>query len=205
MNEPIINSQSQAQAHLEKAETYKKLGLDGQVRYELEQAKQLDPYIVQEPRYKAFLEESASRAQATEALKIPFRIGAGMVFVNAVLGALFLVLILTSGGGGGLASGDFIAPIINVIIGVNLWQIKLQWQKYTIWWAALGLIIFGGMALVSGDYFSLLTQLGFSGALILLLAGTPSKVRTISAVAVFLILYLGLICLLFTLSFFGAI
>lgn len=205
MNEPIINSQSQAQAHLEKAETYKKLGLDGQVRYELEQAKQLDPYIVQEPRYKAFLEESASRAQATEALKIPFRIGAGMVFINALLGALFLVLILTSGGGGGLASGDFIAPIINVIIGVNLWQIKLQWQKYTIWWAALGLIIFGGMALVSGDYFSLLTQLGFSGALILLLAGTPSKVRTISAVAVFLILYLGLICLLFTLSFFGAI
>ena len=205
MNEPIINSQSQAQAHLEKAETYKKLGLDGQVRYELEQAKQLDPYIVQEPRYKTFLEESASRAQATEALKIPFRIGAGMVFINALLGALFLVLILTSGGGGGLASGDFIAPIINVIIGVNLWQIKLQWQKYTIWWAALGLIIFGGMALVSGDYFSLLTQLGFSGALILLLAGTPSKVRTISAVAVFLVLYLGLICLLFTLSFFGAI
>jgi len=205
MNEPIINSQSQAQLHLEKAETYKKLGLDGQVRYELEQAKQLDPYIVQEPRYKTFLEESASRAQATEALKIPFRIGAGMVFINAVLGALFLVLILISGGGGELASGDFIAPIINVIIGVNLWQIKLQWQKYTIWWAALGLIIFGGMALISGDYFSLLTQLGFSGALILLLAGTPSKVRTISAVAVFLILYLGLICLLFTLSFFGAI
>ena len=205
MNEPIINSQSQAQAHLEKAETYKKLGLDGQVRYELEQAKQLDPYIVQEPRYKTFLEESASRVQATEALKIPFRIGAGMVFINAVLGALFLVLILISGGGGELASGDFIAPIINVIIGVNLWQIKLQWQKYTIWWAALGLIIFGGMALVSGDYFSLLTQLGFSGALILLLAGTPSKVRTISAVAVFLVLYLGLICLLFTLSFFGAI
>jgi len=205
MNEPIINSQSQAQLHLEKAETYKKLGLDGQVRYELEQAKQLDPYIVQEPRYKTFLEESASRAQATEALKIPFRIGAGMVFINAVLGALFLVLILISGGGGELASGDFIAPIINVIIGVNLWQIKLQWQKYTIWWAALGLVIFGGMALISGDYFSLLTQLGFSGALILLLAGTPSKMRTIAAVAVFLILYLGLICLLFTLSFFGAI
>jgi hypothetical protein len=205
MNEPLINSQSQAQAHLEKAETYKKLGLDGQVRYELEQAKQLDPYIVQEPRYKTFLEESASRAQATEALKIPFRIGAGMVFVNAALGLLFLVLILTSGGGGDLASGDFIAPIINVIIGVNLWQIKLQWQKYTIWWAALGLIIFGGMALISGDYFSLLTQLGFSGALILLLAGIPSKVRTISAVAVFLVLYLGLICLLFGLSALGMI
>ena len=28
MNEPVINSQSQAQSHLEKARTYKKLGLD---------------------------------------------------------------------------------------------------------------------------------------------------------------------------------
>lgn len=205
MNEPLINSQAQAGSHLDKAETYKKLGLLNQVRHELEQAKQLDPYIVQEPRYKRFVEETASRAQAIEALKIPFRIGAGMLFINAALGALFLALILISGGFGDLASGDFIAPIVNLIIGVNLWQLKQQWQKYTVWWAALGLVLFGGLALVSGDYFSLLNQLGFSGALILLFAGTPSKVRTIVAVAVFLVLYLGLICLLFTLSVLGMI
>jgi hypothetical protein len=205
MNEPLINSQSQAGSHLDKAETYKKLGLLNQVRYELEQAKQLDPYIVQEPRYKRFIEETASRAQAVEALKIPFRIGAGMLFINAALGALFLALILISGGFGDLASGDFIAPIVNLIIGVNLWQLKQQWQKYTVWWAALGLVLFGGLALVSGDYFGLLNQLGFSGALILLFAGTPSKVRTIAAVAVFLVLYLGLICLLFALSVLGMI
>lgn len=205
MNEPLINSQSQAQSHLDKAETYKKLNLDNQVRYELEQARKLDPYIVQEPRYKAFVEETASRAQAIEALKVPFRIGAGMLFINAALGVLYLALALISGGFGDLASGDFIGPIVNLLIGVNLWQVKQQWQKYTIWWAALGLVLFGGMALVSGDYFGLLIQVGFSGALILLLAGTPSKARTISAVAVFLILYLGLICLLFTLSFLGAI
>lgn len=204
MNEPIINSQSQAQSHLEKAATYRKLGLDGQVRYELEQAKQLDPYIVQEPRYKAFIEESASKAQATEALKTPLRIGAGMLFVNAVLGVIFLILILTSGGGTDLASGDFIAPIVNLIIGVNLWQIKKQWQKYTVWWAALGLVFFGGGALISGDYFGLITQAGFSGSLMLLLAGTPTKVRTMSAVAVYLVVYLGMLCLLFILSFLGA-
>lgn len=205
MNEPIINSQSQAQSHLEKAETYNKLGLDGQVLYELEQAKQLDPYILQEPRYKAFIEESAFKVQVTEALKTPFRIGAGMLFVNAVLGVIFLILILTSGGGTDLASGDFIAPIVSLIIGVNLWQIKKQWQKYTVWWAALGLVLFGGGALISGDFFSLLTQIGFSGSLILLLAGTPSKVRTYTAVGVFLVMYLGLICLIFGLSFLGAL
>jgi hypothetical protein len=50
----------------------------------------------------------------------------------------------------------------------------------------------------------LIIQLGFSGSLILLLAGTPSKARTVAAVAVFLVLYLGVICLLFALSFLGA-
>jgi len=205
MNEPIISSQSRAQLHMEKAETYRKLGLDRQVRYELEQAKQLDPYVVQEPRYKAFSEASAAKAQATEALKTPLRIGAGMLFVNALIGALFLIIILISGDATGLAGGDFVAPIVNIVIGVNLWQLKEQWQRYTVWWAVIGLVIFGIGALAQGDYFGLITQVGFSGSLILLLAGTPSKVRTISSVVIYLVVYLGMLCLLFTLSFLGAI
>jgi len=190
---------------MEKAETYRKLGLDRQVRYELEQAKQFDPYVVQEPRYKAFSEASAAKAQATEALKTPLRIGAGMLFVNALIGALFLIIILISGDATGLAGGDFVAPIVNIVIGVNLWQLKEQWQRYTVWWAVIGLVIFGIGALAQGDYFGLITQVGFSGSLILLLAGTPSKVRTISSVVIYLVVYLGMLCLLFTLSFLGAI
>ena len=205
MNEPIISSQSRAQLHMEKAEAYRKLGLDRQVRYELEQAKQFDPYVVQEPRYKAFSEASAAKAQATEALKTPLRIGAGMLFVNALIGALFLIIILISGDATGLAGGDFVAPIVNIVIGVNLWQLKEQWQRYTVWWAVIGLVIFGIGALAQGDYFGLITQVGFSGSLILLLAGTPSKVRTISSVVIYLVVYLGMLCLLFTLSFLGAI
>ena len=205
MNEPIINSQSQAQSYLDKAETYNKLGLDGQVRHELEQAKQLDPYIAQEPRYKALLDESVSKTQASEALRTPFRVGAGMLFINAVIGVIILILVLTSGGGTGLAGSDFISPIVNLIFGVNLWQVKKQWQKYTVWWAVLGLVLFGGGALVSGDYFSLITQTGFSGSLILLLAGTPSKARTITAVIIYLVAYLGLLCLVLGLSFLGGL
>ena len=116
-----------------------------------------------------------------------------------------MILILNSGSGAGLGGGDFIAPFVNLIIGANLWQVKQQWQKYTVWWAALGLVLFGGGALVTGDFFSLITQIAFSGSLILLLAGAPTKVRTISAVAIYLVLYVGTICLLFTLSFLGAI
>jgi hypothetical protein len=205
MNEPIMNTQAQAQSYLDKAATYRKLGLNAQVQHELELAKRVDPYIVQEVRYKSLLEDVATEVKKAETLKTPFRIGAGMLFVNAVIGALFLILIFTSGGGADLTSGDIIAPLINLIIGVNLWQVKPQWQKYTVWWAALGLILFGGIALATGDFFALIIQIGFSGSLILLLAGTPTKVRTISAVAVYLVLFLGMICLLFTLSFFGSI
>jgi hypothetical protein len=205
MNEPIMNTQAQAQSYLDKAETYKKLGLKAQVQFELEQARRVDPYIAQDTRYKTLLEDNLAEAKKIEGLKTPLRIGAGMLFVNAVLGVIFLIIILTSGGGSDLASGDFIAPIVNLIIGVNLWQIKANWQKYTVWWAVLGLVIFGIAAIVAGDFFSLITQIGFSGSLILLLAGTPTKARTIAATAAFLIIYLGMICLLFALSFLGAI
>jgi hypothetical protein len=205
MNEPIMNTQAQARSYLDKAETYTKLGLRAQVRYELEQARRIDPYIVEGIRYKTLLEANAVQTKKVEELKTPLRIGAGMLFVNALLGAIFLVIILASGGSEGLAGGDLIAPIVNIIIGVNLWQVKVNWQKYTVWWAAIGLILFGLGAIVQRDYFSLMSQAAFSGSLILLLAGSPSKPRTIAAVAVFLVLYLGLICLLFVLSFLGAL
>jgi hypothetical protein len=203
MNEPIINTQAQARSYLDKAETYTKLGLRAQVQYELEQARRVDPYIVQGLRYKTLLEANAAQAKKVDELKTPLRVGAGMLFVNALLGVIFLILILATGGGETLSSGDFVAPIVNIIIGVNLWQIKVNWRKYTVWWAAIGLILFGLSALGGGDYFSLITQAGFSGSLILLLAGTPSKARTIAATAVFLVFYLGAICLLFALSFLG--
>lgn len=205
MNEPMMNTQAQAQSYLDKAETYKKLGLKAQVQYELEQARRVDPYVAQEARYRALLEDVAAEAKKVETLKTPLRIGAGMLFVNAVLGAISLILVLMAGNGANLVSGDFIGPIVNTLIGVNLWQTKANWQKYMVWWAAISLILFGGGALVTGDYFSLIIQVGFSGSLILLLAGTPSKARTISAVAIFLVLYMGVICLLYSLAFLGGL
>lgn len=205
MNEPIMDTQAQARSYLDKAETYKKLGLKAQLQFELEQARRVDPYIVQDARYKSLLEENAAEAKKIEELKTPLRVGAGMLIVNAALSVIFLIIIISTGGGSSLEAGDIISPIVDIVIAVNLWQIKPQWQKYTVWWSVLGLVLFGGVALVSGDFFSLITQIGFSGSLILLLAGTPTKARTIAASAVFLIMYLGMICLLFTLSFIGAL
>ena len=204
MNESSRISTSLALHYLEQAETYKKLGLKAQVRHELERARGIDPYIAQEDRYKALLDETTYQPQVDPGLKVPLRIGAGMLFVNAVLSAFFLILILVTGDTTGLAADDYIAPFVNVIIGVNLWQVKEQWKRYTVWWALIGLVIFGGGALISGDYFSLITQLSFSGSLILLLTGKPSKVRTIVATLIFVVAYLGLLCLVVGLSFLGA-
>lgn len=201
MNEPIMDTQAQAQSYLDKAETYKKLGLIAQVQFELEQARKVDPYITQEERYKTLLENVAVALKANEALKTPLRIGAGMLFVNGLLGIINLILIFTSGNAGDLTRGEFIGPIVNIVIGVNLWQLKEGWQKYTVWWAVIGLVLFGAGALINGDIFGLIIQLGFSGSLILLLAGTPTKIRTIASVVIFSVLFLGSVCLILTLSF----
>lgn len=205
MNEPIINTQAQAQSYLEKAETYKKLGLQAQVQHELEQARRIDPYIVHEDRYKTLLEENAQQVQKTEGLKVPLRVATGMLVINALLNTLFLVLIFVWGDPSTVGGRDIVGPIADVVIAVNLWQLKEAWKRYTVWWAVLGLVLFGLGSLISADYFSLIIQVGFSGALILLLAGTPSKAKTISSIAVFLVLYLGAVCLLLTLSMIGAV
>ena len=63
MNEPLMNTQAQAQSYLDKATTYRKLGLKGQVQHELEQARRVDPYIVQEARYKTLLEDVAAEVK----------------------------------------------------------------------------------------------------------------------------------------------
>jgi len=204
MNEPLMNTQAQAQSYLDKAETYKKLGLKAQVQYELEQAKRVDPYVAQEPRFRTLLEDDPQEAKDIQALKVPLRIGTGMLIVNAVLNILFLLLIFAAGDSSNVNAEDIVAPIANVIIAVNLWQLKEQWKRYTVWWAVLGLVLFGLGALAGGDYFGLIIQAAFSGSLILLLAGTPSKARTATAVGVFLVFYLGGICLIFLLSFIGA-
>jgi hypothetical protein len=206
MDQPLTNSQSLTQSFIEKAEMYNKLGLKAQVQYELEQARRIDPYITQEPRYQSLLQEKApEESKDVQALKTPLRIGAGMLVINAILSVIFLFIIIASGGATGLAAGDIVSPIVDIVIAVNLWQLRGQWKRYTVWWAGIGLVLFGLGAVAGGDYFSLIIQIGFSGSLILLLAGTPSKARTATSVAVFLVLYLGAICLLFGLSFLGGI
>jgi hypothetical protein len=195
MNDSFPNSQPETQSHLENAEYYKKSGFNAQAQHELELARQLNPQIVFEPHYKALSTDVIPQLKDNYELKIPLRIGAGILFTDVLLGIIILVVRLVSSGLTNLEFDDFVPPIIDIILGVNLWQLNAGSQRRTIWWAAIGLVILGGQALLSGDYFSLIIQTAFDGSLLLLLAGKPSKARTTVAVAVFAVGYLGVICL----------
>src|ERR1041384_5515441 len=116
MNESSRISTSLALHYLEQAETYKKLGLKAQVRHELERARGLDPYIAQEERYKALLNDAMSKSQVDPELKVPLRIGSGMLLVNAIVTAIFLILILNSGEPSDINGGDIASPIVDLVI-----------------------------------------------------------------------------------------
>jgi hypothetical protein len=47
-----VDPKAQAVVHIEKAEGYKKMGLNAQVQHELSEAKRLDPDVVHDPRYQ---------------------------------------------------------------------------------------------------------------------------------------------------------
>lgn len=195
------DSKTQALAHVERAEGYEKMGLNAQVQHELSEAERLDPDIVHIPRYQSLRSKIASKAQKAQALRNPLRIGAVMLFVNAAMGVFLWLLVLGVGNASDLGVGGFIGPIVNVVIGVNLWQGKEQWQRYTVWWAGIGLVLFGAIALAAGDFVGLIAQLAFSGALILLLAGTPSRGRTLASVIVYVVGYIGFVFAFLALSF----
>lgn len=201
MTEWNVDPKAQALVLVEKAESYKKMGLSAQVQHELSEAKRLDPEVVHNPRYQRLQGDVVAEIQQREALRNPLRIGAVMLFVHVALSVFLLLLILAAGNVNALGIGDFISPIISAIIGVNLWRGKEQWQRYTVWWAIIGLVLFGVIALAASDYASLIAQLGFSGSLILLLAGVPSRGRVIASIVVYVVGYIGFVLVFLALAF----
>lgn len=201
MSDEAIDPKVKANLHLEKAEGYKKLGLAAQVQHEIAEAVRLDAGIINSARYHALQTKIVAEEKQKLSLRSPLRIGALMLFVNAGIGGFFLLFLLATGEGSTLSTGDFLNPIVSVIFGVNLWQGKDDWQRYTVWWAAIGLIFFGGGALLIGDWFSVIIQAAYSGSLIILLAGTPTKGRTTTAVVIYVVGYIGILFAFIAFSF----
>ena len=145
------------------------------------------------------LPDTKSKIEEHQALKTSFRIGAGMLFVSAGLGIISSIIFSMLNGWKNLGLENVVISIINIAVGVMLWQGSV---KTAIRWAIV-FILYGIYQLVSGNSYAFILDIAFSGSLILLLTGKSSKVRTITAVTIFVVVYLGLYCLGFTTFFLG--
>jgi hypothetical protein len=201
MSEAALDARTQALQHIRKAEGYKKLGLAAQVQHELWQAQRLDPAIVQDPLYQALFTTAATNVEQSQSLRAPFRIGAVMLWVNALLSVCLTLLLLAAGETGALGQGAIIGPIVSVIMGVNLWRERLQWKRYTVIWAIIGMVIWGIAGLVGGSWIDVILQVAFGASLILLLTGIPSRGRVIASVVLYAVGYIGLLLAVLILSF----
>ena len=68
------------------------------------------------------------------------------------------------------------------------------------WWAVIGAIGGGLTAIVSAQVLSLIVQIAYSGALLLLVLGKPSARRVAFAIVVYVMGYLGGLCGVFALE-----
>jgi len=143
------------------------------------------------------LPELQADTSENKALKTTRRIGAGMFIVSAVHGIISSIIFLMINGRESLSISTIVFSIFNLIIGVGLWQASEQAIQYAIPWCVV-LVFYSIYDLVSGNSYAFILDIAFSGSLILLLAGKPSKVRMITSAFIYIVVYLGLLCLGFT-------
>jgi hypothetical protein len=73
----------------------------------------------------------------------------------------------------------YLAILFDVLIGVSLVRGNLKYRSWAVFRCVLGLLLYGGPAAAKGEVGEAVGIAAFSGSLLLLLVGTPGKVRTI--------------------------
>jgi hypothetical protein len=141
--------------------------------------------------------------------RLALRVGAGMLFVNAIVGALMsgLMLLLLSGqtgateGIGIVWCTSSVPATIDILIGFALWRGNgRQWANWAIIRAVLGAVFFGFANLAQGYFLDALLQIALSGSLVLVLTGKGNRTRTWIAIAIFAAV-LGVALLSFVFAF----
>jgi hypothetical protein len=193
MSDTAIDIHSQALTHLQKADGYRRLGLNSQAQHELWQAQQLDPAIVGEPQFQALYGGAVTQSEHDRARLVGSRVAAVMLFINALINGLLGLILIVAGNADGIGAGALVALIVNLLIGLNLWRGKAHWQRNTLAWVVLGLLFWGARTLATGEWPDFAMQIAFSSAIFLLLTGNPARWRTITAISVYLVGYLGLL------------
>ena len=201
MSDIALDVHSQALTHLQKADSYQRIGLNSQAQHELWQAQQLDPAIVGDPQFQALYGGAVTQSTHDQSRQVAARIGAVMLFINALLNGFFALVLFALGNAGGIGAGALIALIVNMFIGINLWRGKAQWQRNTLAWAVLGLLFLGARALVAQEWSDFAMQVAFCLAMFLLLTGTPARWRNVTAIIVYTVGYLGVLGVVILIGF----
>lgn len=175
--------------HLQQARDFQGLGLIASAQHELSAALQNDPALSMDPSVAPLQEQLT---QGRLALRTGAAFLAGNVGLAIVIGALLSIL------GGVTAVADYWgtgvagALVIDVAIGISLWQGQAKWRTVTIFRATLGFLFFGIGALIGADLTTFISLGAFSGSLLLVLTGESSRSRTLAATAIYGIGFLGI-------------
>jgi hypothetical protein len=152
------------------------------------------PIIASEPNPYAAPTASLAPAVTPEAPASPVKAAriAGALMLAAAPAALF-----SSGSGGAHGTTPYLAIIIDVVIGISLVRGNLKYRPWAVVRCILGGLIYGGMALAASQPAEAGFTVAYVGCLLLLLLGTPGKVRTIVGAVttglLTLLTYLGLL------------
>jgi hypothetical protein len=188
------------EALLEQARELQQLGLPASALYLLEQGRQGgDTYQV-----------SASQARLEEALAsdlLAMRAAAGFFFADVALQILLVLLVMIASvltrqpaAGSNLEAEQIARVLISLWLGVGLWQGRSDRRGWAILWAVAILLLVGVSSFLSGDVAGFLIQLVYSGSIALALAGRSSRKRTLAAIGIFAVGYVGLPAVLLLLS-----
>ncbi len=204
--QPTLPSEAEtaAQAHLTKALNFQQMGLTASAERELELARQADPAIVSDLRYRGFHTQKAEEKALVEGWKLPMRVGAGLLFTDLIVTGLLWLLNLGFGELGEWILWSLVQVGIDLYLAINLLRLKDTARRASIWWAVL-ILIFGTLgALEASSWADLIVELCLGGSLLLLFLGKPSKIRAGLAAATFVLGYLGTICAILAVPFLNA-
>lgn len=122
------------------------------------------------------------------------RVGALFLIVGAVLNVALLALLALVESG--LVASEIwslaVAVTIHIVIGINLWRGRAhQWGSAAVLWAIVAAVFAVVTYAVDGVLIGLVLQLSFGASSLMVLLGRPSRIRVVSAIALYLVGYVG--------------
>lgn len=105
-----------------------------------------------------------------------------LLLVNAVVVVLERVMTL---GQPGPSFGGVAPAVIDTLIAVSFLKGNDRYRTFAIVRVVLGLLLFSGLNIAQGDYFTVLASLVGYGGLLLVLVGRPQRARLITGTVLF--------------------